>query len=130
MVLTITYSLTLSRVLTSFTRTGKTIEMSEEFRNLTLQVIAEAVLSLSPEESDETFARMYLPIVEEGNLRTWHPERMYIPGPAMYKFNMDVKRLNDYVTSLIVKRWDLKQVEKKEGNDMSMLSLMHYTTNS
>ncbi len=100
---------------------GTTIEMAEEFRNLTLQVIAEAVLSLSPEESDETFARMYLPIVEEGNLRTWHPERMYMPGPAMYKFNMDVKRLNDYVTSLIVKRWDLKQAEKKEGNFISSL---------
>ena len=104
--------------------------MSEEFRNLTLQVIAEAILSLSPEESDETFARMYLPIVEEGNLRTWHPERMYIPGPAMYKFNMDVKRLNDYVTSLIVKRWDLKQVEKKEGNDSSYSCMIPLTHNS
>ena len=31
------------------------IEMGEEFRHLTLQVIAEAILSLPPEESDENF---------------------------------------------------------------------------
>lgn len=48
--------------------TGGTIEMAEEFRNLTLQVIAEALLSLDSEESDSTFAHMYLPIVEEGKL--------------------------------------------------------------
>ena len=29
------------------------------------QVIAEAILSISPEESDQTFAQMYLPIVTE-----------------------------------------------------------------
>jgi cytochrome P450 len=37
---------------------GKIIEMAEEFRRLTLQVIAEAILSLPPEESDSTFAHM------------------------------------------------------------------------
>ena len=41
---------------------GSTIEMAEEFRHLTLQVIAEAILSLPPGESDHTFAHMYLPI--------------------------------------------------------------------
>ena len=41
---------------------GVIIEMAEEFRHLTLQVIAEAILSLPPGESDETFANMYLPI--------------------------------------------------------------------
>jgi len=91
---------------------GTTIEMAEEFRHLTLQVIAEAILSLSPEESDETFAHMYLPIVEEGNLRTWHPERMYLPTPAYFKHQADVKKLNDYVVGLITKRWDLRREEK------------------
>jgi cytochrome P450 len=89
--------------------------MAEEFRHLTLQVIAEAILSLSPEESDQTFAHMYLPIVEEGNRRTWNPERMYLPMPAFFKFRKDVKKLNDYVTSLIIKRWDLRQQEAKTG---------------
>ena len=91
---------------------GTVLEMAEEFRHLTLQVIAEALLSLSPEESDQNFAKMYLPIVEEGNLRTWHPERMYIPGPAWFKFRSAVKRLNDYVTGLIEARWALRAVER------------------
>ena len=42
--------------------TGQRVEMAAEFRHLTLQVIAEAILSLPPGESDETFAHMYLPI--------------------------------------------------------------------
>ena len=95
---------------------GTTVEMAEEFRSLTLQVISEALLSLSPEESDSTFAQMYLPIVEEGNLRTWDPTRMYIPGPAMFKFWAAVKRLNDYVSGLIRKRWTLRQQEAKSGD--------------
>jgi cytochrome P450 len=88
------------------------VEMAEEFRHLTLQVIAEALLSLSPEESDKTFATMYIPIVEEGNARTWHPERMYLPTPSWFKFKRDVKILNDYVTNLIEKRWILRQEEQ------------------
>jgi len=90
------------------------IEMAEEFRHLTLHVISEALLSLAPEECDETFAQMYLPIVEEGNLRTWHPERMYMPGPAWFAFRKAVKRLDDYVTSLVEKRWALRLAEEKE----------------
>lgn len=92
-------------------RHGRLVEMAEEFRHLTLQVIAEALLSLSPEESDKTFAKMYLPIVEEGNLRTWSPERMYLPSPAFFRFRRAVRRLNDYVTGLIEARWLLRQQE-------------------
>lgn len=88
------------------------IEMSEEFRHLTLQVIAEAILSLPPQESDETFAHMYLPIVEEGNRRTWSPERAYIPNLSWIVFPRAVKRLNNYVTNLIVNRKELKRNEK------------------
>lgn len=97
---------------------GEVVEMAEEFRALTLQVIAEAVLSLSPEESDETFAKMYLPIVQEGNLRTWHPYRMFLPIPAFFQFQKDVKKLNDYVTSLIVKRWELRQRESQANSTL------------
>lgn len=96
-------------------RTGAVLEMAEEFRHLTLQVIAEALLSLSPEESDQHFAKMYLPIVEEGNLRTWHPERMYMPGSTWFKFRAAVKRLNDYVTGLIERRWALRLEEGSKG---------------
>lgn len=89
------------------------VEMSEEFRHVTLQVIAEAVFSLPPTESDKTFAKMYLPIVEESNLRTWHPERMYLPIPAWFKFKRDVKTLNDFITKLIVERWSLRQHDEE-----------------
>jgi cytochrome P450 len=85
------------------------IDMADEFRHLTLQVISEAVLSLTPEECDQTFAVMYLPIVEEGNLRTWDPSRMYLPTPSWFKFRRDVQRLNDYVTGLVEARWALRQ---------------------
>lgn len=94
---------------------GSTIEMAEEFRHLTLQVIAEAILSLPPEESDRTFAHMYLPIVEEGNLRTWSPQRMVLPTPSWFKHRKDVEKLNNYVTSLIEKRWALRQTEEATG---------------
>jgi len=93
--------------------TGTPIEIGEMFRHLTLQVIAEAILSLSPEESDQTFAKMYLPIVTEGNLRTWYPYRAYLPTPANFAFHQHVKVLNDYITSVIEKRWALRQVEAK-----------------
>lgn len=87
--------------------------MGENFRHLTLQVIAEALLSISPEESDSTFAKMYLPIVTEGNLRTWYPYRAYLPFlPSFWKHRQNVKTLNDYISSIIEKRWTLRQEER------------------
>lgn len=88
------------------------IDMAEEFRQLTLQVIAEAVLSISPEESDATFAHMYLPIVLEGTLRTWNPLRMYFPNYSWFKYQYDVFKLNDYVSTIIKKRWEIKCKEE------------------
>lgn len=95
--------------------TGQAVEIGEMFRHLTLQVIAEAILSLSPEESDQTFANMYLPIVTEGNLRTWYPYRAYLPTPANWAFHQHVKVLNDYISKLVEKRWALRQEEAKAG---------------
>jgi len=102
----------LSLRLSEAARENAIIEMAEEFRHLTLQVIAEAILSLSPEESDQTFAKMYLPIVEEGNKRTWNPTRAYIPSSSWFKHERDISTLNNYVQSLIVQRWE----ERKSGN--------------
>jgi len=90
-------------------KSGGILEMAEEFRHLTLQVIAEALLSLDPDESDKTFAKMYLPIVEEGNLRTWSPERMYILNPAWFAFRAAVHKLNSYVAKLIETRWEIRR---------------------
>ena len=107
----------LSRKLGKAADEKMTVEMAEEFRHLTLQVIAEAILSLSPEESDKTFAKMYLPIVEEGNKRTWNPARMYIPSSSWFKYNRDVSILNDYMYSLIIQRWE--QRKREEGRAMA-----------
>ena len=46
--------------------TGLCVSVAEvEFRQLTLQVIGEALLSLSAEECDAVFPELYLPIMEE-----------------------------------------------------------------
>ena len=103
----------LTSKLDEISKKGEIIEMAEEFRHLTLQVIGEAVLSISAKESDETFAKMYLPIVTEGNLRTWAPHRMYLPTPSWFKFHRDVATLNNYVVKNITDRWNLR---KKEGS--------------
>ena len=94
---------------------GESLDMAEEFRHLTLQVIARAILSVKPDESDATFAHMYLPIVEEGHKRTWNPVRAFLPGPAMWKFNRDVHALNTYVTKIIEDRFILRQKETVVG---------------
>eukprot|EP00968_Pinguiococcus_pyrenoidosus_P015919 scaffold1495_cov248-Pinguiococcus_pyrenoidosus.AAC.9 len=81
---------------------GPALEMGEEFRRLTLQVIAEAILSLSPEESDQSFAKMYLPIVTEGNLRTWYPHREYnVLSQAWWSHWARVRGINSYMSNLI-----------------------------
>ena len=54
---------------------------------------------------------MYLPIVDEGNKRTWAPERVYIPNSSWLSFTRDVKTLNDYVTNLIIKRREIRLLE-------------------
>jgi len=54
-----------------------------QFRVLTLQVIGELILSLSPEESAEVFPNLYLPIVEEANRRIWEPYRAFLPTPGV-----------------------------------------------
>ena len=107
----------LSVKLDAAVKSGHTVEMAEEFRTLTLQVIAEALLSLDSSESDMTFAHMYLPIVEEGNLRVWNPPRMYnIFHPAFWRHLSAVKTLNDYVTKLINKRWAVRAAERQASN--------------
>ena len=39
---------------------------------------------------------------------------MYIPTPAWFKFRSDVKKLNDYVSGLVTKRWKLRIDEETE----------------
>ena len=88
--------------------TGREIELAEEFRLLTLQVIGEAILSLSPEESDEVMPNLYLPIMEECNRRSLEPWRAYLPNKEYFSHKNKVKKLNAYVIKLIRQRWKLK----------------------
>lgn len=94
----------------------QTLDIAEELRHLTLQVISECFLSLEAEESDSTFATMYLPIVEEGNKRVWSPERSYMFFmPFFWRHLYGIRRLNCYVSKLIVDRWNLRKNKGDEG---------------
>eukprot|EP00557_Chaetoceros_sp_GSL56_P007541 CAMPEP_0176497884 /NCGR_PEP_ID=MMETSP0200_2-20121128/11991_1 /TAXON_ID=947934 /ORGANISM="Chaetoceros sp., Strain GSL56" /LENGTH=577 /DNA_ID=CAMNT_0017895985 /DNA_START=52 /DNA_END=1781 /DNA_ORIENTATION=+ len=100
--------------------TQTTLDIAEELRHLTLQVISECFLSLEAQESDTTFATMYLPIVEEGNKRVWSPERSFMFFmPFFWRHIFGIKRLNRYVSKLIVDRWNLRKMERNSGRDHS-----------
>jgi len=113
-------------------RTGETVEMAEEFRALTLQVIADVLVSLSPDEANETFAKMYLPIMEESNMRVWNPTRMYnVFLPAWWKHRSDVQSLNDYFTIIINRRWKLRQQERvQDANNNNSSSSSSSSSNA
>mmetsp|Transcript_26506 Transcript_26506/g.67408 ORF Transcript_26506/g.67408 Transcript_26506/m.67408 type:complete len:518 (-) Transcript_26506:88-1641(-) len=89
--------------------TGKSIDIEEEFRLLTLQIIGDAVLSLSPEECDRVFPALYLPVMEEANKRVLRPYRMYLPLlPAWWQFRSRMARLNDYLITYFRQRWQAR----------------------
>jgi beta-ring hydroxylase len=101
---------------------GSSIDIAEELRHLTLQVISETFLSLDAQESDTNFATMYLPIVEEGNKRVWSPERQYMFFmPSFWKHIFGIQRLNAYVSKLITDRWALRNIENKKGSNGDIL---------
>lgn len=61
--------------------TGKPVEIAEEFRVMTLQVIGELILSLSPEESARVFPKLYLPIVSVFSPRRFLPLLLFAIPP-------------------------------------------------
>ena len=97
------------------TASDKTIPIGSSLRHLTLQVISGTFLSLTADESDSTFARMYLPIVDESNIRVWHPYRAYLfMLPSFWLYLYHVWQLNTYVSRLIRQRWQLRRREEEE----------------
>jgi len=91
------------------------VPLGSLLRHLTLQVISGSFLSLPPDESDATLARLYLPIVDESNVRVWHSYRGYCFFlPSFWKYHWNVYRLNRYVSQLIRQRWDLRRREKQQ----------------
>lgn len=93
------------------------VEMGEEFRLLTLQVIGQAVLSMSPEESDRVFPQLYLPIVEEANARTWYPWRALFPTESWRAYYRCINELNAFVTDVIRRRAHAFDEARAQGRD-------------
>ena len=87
---------------------GESVDMENEFRLLTLQVIGEAILSLSPEESDELFPSLYLPIMDECNRRSLSPWRSFLPTPEWFAHRRRVRQLDDAIVDIIRARWRRK----------------------
>lgn len=63
---------------------------------------------------------MYLPIMEEGHKRVWHPERKYAFFlPSFWSHRRNINRLNTYVSNLILSRWSQRQQYRKQHGDLS-----------
>ncbi|RNF00433.1 cytochrome p450-like protein [Trypanosoma rangeli] len=83
------------------------LDLNEEFRHMTLQVIGETALSLEPEEIDRIFPALYLPIVHECNRRVWEPWRTLMPFLEGYQERRRcLRELNAVLGDIIQKRWD------------------------
>lgn len=86
------------------------VDIEEEFRLLTLQVIGEAILSLGPEECDAVFPALYLPVMEESNRRVLAPWRYLYPLES-FKYNSRVHKLDTFIKSIIRKRRDERRAQ-------------------
>jgi cytochrome P450 len=105
------------KIMDQAVETQQPVPLGESLRHLTLQVISGAFLSLSAEESDSTFAQIYMPIVDESNQRVWHPYRAWLIGlPFWWEYQRNVRKLNTYVSHLIRQRWTVRRQEEKEGS--------------
>lgn len=98
----------LSVKLEKYRGTNQFVNVEEEFRLLTLQVIGEAILSLPPEECDRVFPKLYLPVMEEAHQRVLRPYRKYLPIPEWFKFRSRMAQLNSYIIGIIRKRWEAR----------------------
>lgn len=107
---------------------NKVIEMGEEFRHLTLQVIGKSVLSMTPEECDRVFPALYLPIADEANHRVYYPYRAYLPTLTNLNFHIAVKKLNEFVVNLIksrqtaLKELAVKFIREKDDDSINHLN--------
>lgn len=92
------------------------VDLNEEYRHLTLQVISEAALSFTHEESDAIFPALYLPIVHECNKRTFYPYRVFMPWLQGFRERRDcLKKLNGVLCETIRTRWAKRQDEEAKG---------------
>lgn len=88
------------------------VDLNEEFRHMTLQVIGEAALSLSADQTDSIFPPLYLPIVHEANKRVWSPWRQFmfwLEGSTEQR--QCLRELNEILCITIRERWTQRQRE-------------------
>lgn len=108
-------------------RAGRAFDVVGLFRQLTLQVIAEATLSMGPDESDEVFPRLYEPLVEECNKRVWVPLRARLPIPAKFRYDRSVRELDTFLNAKIEARRAARAAEpKRKAVDMLDMLLISY----
>lgn len=97
-------------------KNGAVVDLNEEYRHLTLQVISEAAVSFTPEEGDRVFARLYLPIVHECNERVWSPHREFLPFlKGCRDRSRCLKELNAILCDTIRGRWEQRKKEAANG---------------
>lgn len=99
------------------------LDLSEEFRHMTLQVIGESALSLSPDETDKIFPALYLPVVHECNRRVWEPWRAFMPWlEGSRKRNHCLQELNKVIAEFIINRWEHKEefLSKKKPDILAL----------
>ncbi|KDD76540.1 hypothetical protein H632_c190p3, partial [Helicosporidium sp. ATCC 50920] len=93
----------LSARLEAFRGEARPVDMEDEFRRLTLQVIGEAILSLTPEQCDAVLPQLFLPVMEESNRRTLHPWRHAYPLHVL-RYNSRVRALDAFIAQVIDRR--------------------------
>ena len=105
---------------------GQPVDMEDEFRRLTLQVIGEAILSLGPEECDAVFPALYLPVMEESHRRVLQPFREYLPVlPEWWLYRWRMSKLNGFIIKLLRSRRDARAAstggKKASGSEDDIL---------
>ena len=78
----------------------------------------EAILSLSPTESDAIFPSLYLPIMDECNARSLSPWRTYLPTPEWFAHKKRVRQLDAAIIKIVRDRWDKKRSGGKVPDDI------------
>ena len=63
----------------------------------------------------QVFPELYLPVMEENNIRVLRPWRPYLPLPSTFAYQRCVARLNAYLTGLIRRRWAARQAGDVSG---------------
>lgn len=104
-------ALRLAKKLEAIRGTGDHVPLAEEFRHLTLQVIGEAILSMSHEEADKVFPLLYLPIMEEANKRSLRPWREYMPNAEWFAHRRRIADLDAYIKGLLRDRWSRRYLD-------------------